>query len=104
MAILEQVLVNGEPVLLGSGLEGRIASSIERNGAGSCVVLQVAVGQKSYSYAFPAACAGSGGGGGPASIPPEVNRLNQIYRSALEQMQRNTAAIRAAVLEFIRSL
>jgi hypothetical protein len=103
MARLEQVLVNGEAVPLGSGLEGRIASRIERNGGGSCVVLQIGIDQRSYSFAFPSGCAGGGGGMG-GSPPPELNRLNEIYRSALANLERNSAAIRMAVIGFIKSL
>jgi hypothetical protein len=31
-------------------------------------------------------------------------RLNEIYRSALDHLEKNSAAIRKAVLEFIKSL
>lgn len=107
MARLEQVLVNGESLSVGSGLEGRIASAIERNGAGSCVVVQVGIEQKSYSFAFPSGCAGGGGGGGgggASATPQELIRLNQIYRSALEELAKNHAKIRKAVHEFIKAL
>ena len=100
MARLEKVLVNGEEL----SLEGRIASKIERNGAGSCVVLQVGINQASYSFAFPSGCAGGGGGGGVGSPPPELVRLNQIYKAAVEDIRKNSALIRKAVLEFLRSL
>ena len=106
MARLEQVLVNGEAVPLGNGLEGRIAASIQRNGVGSCVVVQVGIEQKSFSFAFPEGCAGSGrpSGGSAAPPPPELSRLEKIYRSALADLDRNAAAIRKAVHEFIKSL
>lgn len=106
MARLQKVLVNGEEIGLGSGLEGRIASNIERNGAGSCVVVQVGVDQKSYSFMFPKGCAGGGGGrgGGAGAVPPELTRLEKVYRAALEDLERNAAAIRKAVREFIKSL
>ena len=104
MARVEQVLVNGESLLVGSGLEGRIASAIERNGGGSCVVVQVGIEQKSYSFAFPSGCAGGGGGGGTSAPPQELIRLNQVYQSSLEDLRKHSAAIRQAVLEFIKSL
>lgn len=96
--------MNGETLSLGSGLEGRIASTIERSGAGSCVVVQVGIEQKSYSFIFPRGCAGGGGGGGASSPPRELRRLSQIYRESLEELQRNAAAIRKAVIGFIKSL
>ena len=105
MARLEKVVVNGEDIPLGSGLEGRIASRIDRNGVGSCVVLQVGVDQKSYSFVFPRGCAGSSGGGGsggPASA--ELSRLERVYLAALEELERQTALLRKVVAEFIKSL
>lgn len=105
MARLEKALVNGEEIEVGAGLEGRIASAIERRGGGSCVILQVGVDGRSYSFAFPHGCGGKGGGGGGAgSTPPELTRLHKVYESALEEMRRNAALIRKAVMEFIRSL
>lgn len=103
MARLEQVLVNGESIPLGSGLEGRIASAINRNGNGSCVVVQVSVEQKSFSFTFPNGCGGGGGGSG-GSLPQEVDRLNRIYKSAIEHLERTSAQIRRAVIEFLKSL
>jgi hypothetical protein len=99
--------VNGEDVPVEkTGLEGRIASKIERNGVGSCVVIQVGLGGNSYSFAFPAGCAGGGGGGsaGGGSRPAELDRLEGIYHASLADIERNAAAIRRAVLEFIKSL
>lgn len=106
MARIEKVVVNGEIVPVESGLEGRIASKIERNGAGSCVVVQVGIEGKSFSFAFPAGCSGGGGGGagGGGSPPAELSRLERIYRASLEDMERNAAAIRRAVLQFIKSM
>jgi hypothetical protein len=105
MAQVEQVLVNGNSVEVGTGLEGRIAQEIERSGAGSCVVVQVRIEQKSYSFTFPRGCAGGGGGGGGAdSVPAELTRLNRIYQAALERLAKNKAAIRGVVVEFIKSL
>jgi hypothetical protein len=103
MARLEQVSVNGKSLDVGTGLEGRIAQEIERTGAGSCVIVQVGLEQKSFSFAFPQGCAGGGGGGG-GTFPAELNRLNRVYQSAHEKLERNTAAIRGAVIEFIKSL
>jgi hypothetical protein len=57
MARLEQVLVNGDSLPIGNGLEGRIASTIDRNGAGSCVAVQVRIEQRSYSFTFRAGAA-----------------------------------------------
>lgn len=105
MATIEKVLVNNESLPLGSGLEGRIASAIERNGSATCVAVQVGVEQKSYSFTFPNGCAGgAGGGGGAGSAPHELQRLNRIYRSALEHMERTAAQIRRAVIEFVKSV
>ena len=105
MARLEKALVNGEEIQVGAGLEGRIASAIERSGVGSCVILQVGVDGRSYSFAFPHGCGGTGGGGGGAgSTPPELIRLHTVYRAALEDMRKNAALIRKAIMEFIRSL
>lgn len=104
MAHLQQVSVNGETLSLRNGLEGRIASTIDRTGTGSCVVVQVGIQQKSYSFTFPSGCAGRGGGGGLNSQPAELRRLNQIYRDALEDLQRNPATIRKTIIQFIKSL
>lgn len=104
MARLEKVSVNGEEVSLDGGLEGRIASTIERNGAGSCVVLQVGINQSSYSFAFPSGCVAGGGAGSVGSPPPELVRLNEIYRAAVEDIRKNRALIRKVVMEFIRNL
>lgn len=104
MASLEKVLVNSTSIELGSGLEGRIASAIDKKGSGNCVVVQVAVKRKTYSFTFPNGCAGGGGGGGGGSTPQELIRLNRIYKSALEHMERAPAQIRRAVIEFVKSL
>lgn len=104
MARLEKVSVNGKDVPLGNGLEGRIQSKIEQSGAKSCVVLQVGINRSSYTFAFPGGCAGSAGGGTAGSPPPELIRLNEIYRAAIEDIRENSALIRKVVMEFIRSL
>ena len=97
--------MNGSAIEVGSGLEGRIASAIERNGLGSCVIVQVGIEQRSYIFAFPRGCAGGGGGGGGmGSAPPELNRLNKTYQLALENLERTPAANRRAVLEFIKEI